>query len=366
MMLTRCPGCSTTFRVTPEQVKARHGKVRCGRCQDVFDAIEFLVDAAPGVPTPTPVPASSESQPAAPLTGAAEPTHEITAPAPSPSADAAVPPAAEADTENSLAANDMDGDAEPAESTDSTEVQTTATGIDTALLAADAPAAIVIAPSGTAPADEPATEAGEQAETLQVPDAAASNLAADASAPAEPPPESDILLQPSPLSTEYAQAKRLHMPRWPWTVAALLALLALIAQILIAFRTELSIKQPGLRPVLEMLCAQTGCVVDLPSDPDLVGIEASDLHPAPNGGLELTATVRNRAPYAQRWPDLELTLTDGTDKPIVRKVIQPAQYLPVTQSEEDGFPANSDTAIKLQLDAGTLPAMGYRLYLFYP
>ena len=46
MMLTRCPGCSTTFRVTPEQVKARQGKVRCGRCQHVFDAIESLVEAA--------------------------------------------------------------------------------------------------------------------------------------------------------------------------------------------------------------------------------------------------------------------------------------------------------------------------------
>ncbi|HRI91316.1 MAG TPA: zinc-ribbon domain-containing protein, partial [Accumulibacter sp.] len=30
-MKTCCPGCQTIFRVTPEQLKARAGKVRCGR-----------------------------------------------------------------------------------------------------------------------------------------------------------------------------------------------------------------------------------------------------------------------------------------------------------------------------------------------
>jgi ribosomal protein L11 methyltransferase len=33
MMLTCCPTCSTAFRVTPEQLKARAGKVRCGPLQ---------------------------------------------------------------------------------------------------------------------------------------------------------------------------------------------------------------------------------------------------------------------------------------------------------------------------------------------
>ncbi|MBP7488471.1 MAG: zinc-ribbon domain-containing protein, partial [Azospira sp.] len=46
MILTRCPQpeCQTTFRVTPEQLKARGGKVRCGQCQHVFNALEHLLD----------------------------------------------------------------------------------------------------------------------------------------------------------------------------------------------------------------------------------------------------------------------------------------------------------------------------------
>lgn len=43
-MKTCCPGCQTTFRVTPEQIKARAGKVRCGQCQVVFNALDSLLD----------------------------------------------------------------------------------------------------------------------------------------------------------------------------------------------------------------------------------------------------------------------------------------------------------------------------------
>lgn len=46
-MKTRCPDCQTVFRVTPEQLKARAGKVRCGECHSVFNALDSLIDAAP-------------------------------------------------------------------------------------------------------------------------------------------------------------------------------------------------------------------------------------------------------------------------------------------------------------------------------
>lgn len=297
MMLTRCPGCTTTFRVTPDQVKARHGKVRCGRCQHVFDAIEHLVDALVVAPTV----AAAEAPHAAPaaMVDAAPPT-----PAADPVDEAAPPPPFEAASE--LIASLPPLDAPPAEPP-----------VRTQLLDAD-----------TAPGD-------------------------------------DILLQPSPLSTVYAKPAATHVG-WPWTVATTLVFVVLIAQLMLAFRVDLAVKYPQVRPILDMLCEHAGCRVELPSDPDMVSIEASDLHPAKKGGLELTATLRNRAPHAQAWPQLELTLTDGADKPIVRKVIAPEQYLPATQSADDGFAANGEQAVQLLLDAGTLPAAGYRLYLFYP
>lgn len=44
---TRCPGCSTIFRVTPEQLALRGGQVRCGHCRTVFDGNEQLISLAP-------------------------------------------------------------------------------------------------------------------------------------------------------------------------------------------------------------------------------------------------------------------------------------------------------------------------------
>jgi len=40
---TRCPQCQTVFRITAAQLKARDGKVRCGRCQHVFGADQHLL-----------------------------------------------------------------------------------------------------------------------------------------------------------------------------------------------------------------------------------------------------------------------------------------------------------------------------------
>jgi predicted Zn finger-like uncharacterized protein len=44
---TRCPGCKTIFRVTPQQLAMRAGQVRCGHCQTVFDGVGALVSLAP-------------------------------------------------------------------------------------------------------------------------------------------------------------------------------------------------------------------------------------------------------------------------------------------------------------------------------
>jgi predicted Zn finger-like uncharacterized protein len=42
-LTTRCPNCGTAFRVQPVQLSARGGKVRCGKCTNVFDGVAALV-----------------------------------------------------------------------------------------------------------------------------------------------------------------------------------------------------------------------------------------------------------------------------------------------------------------------------------
>ncbi|MSQ21087.1 MAG: hypothetical protein EXR39_16435 [Betaproteobacteria bacterium] len=58
--ITKCPECSTAFRVHENQLTARQGKVRCGACGHVFDAFESLLESAQDDgPAPTPPAASA-------------------------------------------------------------------------------------------------------------------------------------------------------------------------------------------------------------------------------------------------------------------------------------------------------------------
>ena len=44
-MYTTCPYCHTSFKITAKQLKVAAGKVRCGHCNKVFDAIAALSDS---------------------------------------------------------------------------------------------------------------------------------------------------------------------------------------------------------------------------------------------------------------------------------------------------------------------------------
>lgn len=65
-LVTKCPACNTLFRVTPQQLQAQRGQVRCGQCMKVFDGLGGMTSipepVAAGVPPATarePVPAAS-------------------------------------------------------------------------------------------------------------------------------------------------------------------------------------------------------------------------------------------------------------------------------------------------------------------
>jgi predicted Zn finger-like uncharacterized protein len=43
-MITYCPACRTHFRVRVEQLAARAGQVRCGKCGQAFNALDHLIE----------------------------------------------------------------------------------------------------------------------------------------------------------------------------------------------------------------------------------------------------------------------------------------------------------------------------------
>ncbi len=42
MQITVCPSCQTSLYITDEQLRQAQGKVKCGRCLTIFDAVAHL------------------------------------------------------------------------------------------------------------------------------------------------------------------------------------------------------------------------------------------------------------------------------------------------------------------------------------
>ncbi|WP_322106061.1 zinc-ribbon and DUF3426 domain-containing protein [Paraburkholderia sp. J41] len=60
LLATRCPFCETVFRIQPTQLAVRRGLVRCGHCQEAFDATGSLYEMPEGSAFVSAVPVSAE------------------------------------------------------------------------------------------------------------------------------------------------------------------------------------------------------------------------------------------------------------------------------------------------------------------
>ena len=149
---------------------------------------------------------------------------------------------------------------------------------------------------------------------------------------------------------------------WPFVLFSLLLALLLLGQFAYYFRADLVRRVPASAGLFEM----AGLDVPLPRNAEQVTIETSDLQfDNQRGMFVLQATLRNRAPNDQAWPDLELTLTDAHDMVVSRRVLVPTDYLP-SAAPAAAFSANGEIAVRLWVEAKDTGAAGYRLYVFYP
>ncbi|MFT3859632.1 MAG: zinc-ribbon and DUF3426 domain-containing protein [Aquabacterium sp.] len=85
-LATRCTHCGTIFKVVQDQLKVSEGWVRCGRCQEVFNALPSLFDLEKDPPPPRMAPAAPRHEPGSPIPISAMPDVRPAAPPPSPAA----------------------------------------------------------------------------------------------------------------------------------------------------------------------------------------------------------------------------------------------------------------------------------------
>lgn len=154
-----------------------------------------------------------------------------------------------------------------------------------------------------------------------------------------------------------------------WGLGALLAFALLAGQLAHYYRTEVATLVPQTRPYLVEACRFLDCELRLPRRPNLLSIESSDLQADKRREnlIVLNAVIRNRAPFAQEHPALELTLTESGEKPLVRRVLRPEDYLGrAREALAPGISPGGESVVRVHLDTGAVRATGYRLYLFYP
>nr|MBP7502905.1 zinc-ribbon domain-containing protein [Aquabacterium sp.] len=61
-LATRCIHCGTIFKIVEDQLKVSEGWVRCGRCNEVFNALPTLFDMDSEAPPPRRTPAPPPQQ----------------------------------------------------------------------------------------------------------------------------------------------------------------------------------------------------------------------------------------------------------------------------------------------------------------
>jgi uncharacterized protein DUF3426 len=141
-----------------------------------------------------------------------------------------------------------------------------------------------------------------------------------------------------------------HPPtaRWQWALLIVLSL-TLAVQVLLADRARLGADATW-RPLITSLCTALGCSVPPWHQPGAFAMLSRDVSPIAGsaGGLNVQATFRNDARWAQAWPVLLLSLSDADGRVLGSRAFTPREYLGAATTQMELAPGQS-AQIALQL-----------------
>ena len=323
-LITRCPACRTMFKVVPDQLRLSEGWVRCGKCEEIFDASAHLQEAAAAEPAQ----AGGDGPDTVPFEGAL--AAAMASGAHAGEVDARHP--GEARTEPSLDVP-LVVDFELKDQTDPGLV------LEPAL------------PSGHAPLyAEPAADASTATEV-----------------PVAEPPAPQPAAQLS-FMRQARRSSRWHRPLVRATLMALslLLLAGLAVQVLVQERDRVAALEPGLRPVVEELCLLLGCQVGPLRQIESVVIDSSAFSKTRGDAYRLSLTLKNTAPIDLAMPAVELALTDTLDHPLLRRVFRPEELGVKSGVIPAAAEIQSTLVLTVKTNGNGERVAGYRLLAFYP
>ena len=146
-----------------------------------------------------------------------------------------------------------------------------------------------------------------------------------------------------------------------WLIGAL-GLAGLAAAQAVWQRPQLLDLHPALRPLAERGCAEIGCTVPVARTRAAVAILSSRLEAVDGlpGVSELRVQLRNDAAVAQSLPGLRLTLLDPAQRPVARRTLSAAEYLPGAMPD---LAAGASVEARVQIEAPQPEAAGFQVDL---
>ena len=153
---------------------------------------------------------------------------------------------------------------------------------------------------------------------------------------------------------------------WLVLFGLILAVLAGL-QSLYYFRTSIAADYPQFKPYLVQACVQLQCEIELPKNLDFFALDDSDMQEdfEHKDVIKFSSLLINNAPYAQTYPNIELTLTDTADQPVLRRLIKPSEYLASSTNTATGIDSREEMRINLNITVTDIAVAGYRVLLVY-
>ncbi len=152
--------------------------------------------------------------------------------------------------------------------------------------------------------------------------------------------------------------------RWPWILIALIATLALAAQIVHMNRAAL-VENSDFGPYITKTYDAFGIPLGIAAryNLDAFALLHHELttHPRRDGALHLSGVLSNDATFAQPWPVLELRLEDRFGDVVAARRLRPDEYLRNPPSLNERMPAHARRAIEVELVDPGHDAVGFSI-----
>lgn len=328
--ITACPACETQFLITKEHLKAYRGKVQCGNCNHIFNAKNRLTEVSEDI--------QNAEEHAEAHTNAETESDEIVTSA--------------SDIESTISESittelSSSGDEKPINEklnvvleavpdlSDLTSADSALPDLDSAETARD--------PYISKPTAKTISENDIDIESIRAP----------------------ILIEDLTADPKFQLTKP---KRNIWLLVAIcLLLIVAILQSAYFLRSTIAANYPQFKPYLVQACEHLRCKINLPQQLDLLTIDDSDMQESQDyqDVIDFSSLIINNANHVQAYPNIELTLTDAEDKPVLRKLVKPQEYLQASSNVASGIAAHEEERIKLTINVHNLSVAGYRVLLTY-